>query len=73
MPKRAFLASNVSSIISNQVISSIRTLDVSISLIISNHNIHRALFDLGTSVDLLPFIVCERLGLGELKLIKMVL
>jgi len=53
-----------------QVISSIRTLDVSISLIISNHNIHRASLDLGASVNFLPFTIQETLGLGELKLTK---
>jgi len=39
--------------------------------VISYHNIHRDLIDLGASVNLLPFTVYERLGLGGLKLIKM--
>jgi len=45
-----------------------------ISILIGNHNIHRALFYLGASVNLLyPFTAYERLGLGELKPTKMVL
>ena len=38
-----------------------------ISIVIGNHNIHQALLDLGASVNLRPFMVYERLGLGELK------
>jgi len=41
--------------------------------VIGNHNIHRTFFNLGASVNLLLFTVYERLGLGELKSIKMIL
>ena len=44
-----------------------------ISIVVGNHTIHRALLDLGASVNLLPFTVYKRLGLGELKSTKMVL
>jgi len=37
-----------------------------------NDNINRALLDLGASVSILPFMVYESLGLGELKPINMV-
>ena len=74
VPKRAFLTSNVSSIISNQV--SLKCKDPScptISIVVGNHIIHRALLDLGTSVNFLSFTVYERLGRGEFKSTKMVL
>ncbi|XP_058216378.1 uncharacterized protein LOC131327297 [Rhododendron vialii] len=38
-----------------------------ISCVIGNHFISRALLDLGASVNLLPYSVYEELGLGELK------
>ncbi|XP_022851548.1 uncharacterized protein LOC111373275 [Olea europaea var. sylvestris] len=38
-----------------------------ISCVIGNNRIERALLDLGASVNLLPFSVYEQLGLGELK------
>ena len=44
-----------------------------ISIIVGNHTIHRALLDLGASVNLLPFTVYEMLGLWELKSTKMML
>jgi len=43
-----------------------------IFIVIGNHNIHRALLDLGPSVNLLPFIVYQRSGLEELKPVKMI-
>jgi len=46
---------------------------LTISIVVGNHTIHRALLDLGASVNLLPFRVYERLGKGKLKSIKMVL
>ena len=42
-----------------------------ILIVIAHHNIHQTLLDLGTSVKLIPFIVYERLGLGELKPTKL--
>ncbi|KAI3470782.1 hypothetical protein Pfo_027445 [Paulownia fortunei] len=44
-----------------------------ISCIIGNTRIERALLDLGASVNLLPFSVYEQLGLGELKTTSVVL
>jgi len=64
----------MSSIISNQ--ASLKCKDPGcpiFSIVIGNNNIHEALLDLGASVDLLPFTMCERLGLEELKPTKMVL
>ena len=68
------MTSNVSSIISNQVPLKCKDPGCpTISIVVGNHIIHRALLDLGASVNLLPFTVYERLGLGELKSTKMVL
>jgi len=44
-----------------------------ISIIIGNCNTHRALLDHGASASLLPFMMHERLRIGELKLTKMIL
>ena len=38
-----------------------------ISCVIGNSKIEKALLDLGASVNLLPYLVYEQLGLGELK------
>ena len=74
VPKRAFLTSNVSSIILNQVPLKCQNMGCpTISIVVGNHTIHRALLDLGDSVNLLSFTVYERLGPGELKSTKMVL
>jgi len=73
-PERAFLASNVNSIISNQI--PVKYKDPSypmISIVISDQVIHRALLDLEASANLRPFTVYERFGLGELIPIKIVL
>ena len=74
MPKRAFLASNVSSIISSQI--SILKKGPGcpiISIVIGGQIVHRALLDLGVCVNLLLFTVYERLRLGELRPTKTVL
>jgi len=42
-----------------------------ISTVIGDQLIHRALLDLGASANLIPFIEYERLGLGELTPTKM--
>jgi len=64
----------MSSIISNQVPLKCKDSGCpTILLVVDHHNVHRALLDLGASVKLLPFTVYERLGLGELKPIKMIL
>ena len=58
IPKRAFLAPNVSSIISNE--EPIKYEDPGCR--IGYHSIHRALCVLGVSVNLLPFMMYEKLG-----------
>jgi len=74
VPKKAFLASTASSIISHQI--SVKYKDhgcPTISIVIGDQLFRRALLDLGASVNLLPFTEYERLGLGELKPTKMVI
>ena len=44
-----------------------------ISIVIWDQLIHRSLLDLGASIKLILFIKSKRLGLGELKPIKMVI
>jgi len=44
-----------------------------VSIVIGDQLIHRALLDLGASVNLIPFIEYERLELGVLKPTKMVI
>jgi len=46
---------------------------LTISIVIGNQLVHRALVDLGASVNLIPFTEYERLGLCELKPTKMVI
>ncbi|PKA52184.1 hypothetical protein AXF42_Ash014121 [Apostasia shenzhenica] len=68
VPKKAFLASNISSILSHQI--PIKYKDPgcpTISIVIGDKTIQKALLDLGASVNLLPFWLYEQLGLGELK------
>jgi hypothetical protein len=72
--KKAFLTEQVSAIL--QCNTPVKYRDLScptISCIIGNFNIDRALLDLGASVNLLPYSVYEQLGLGELKPTKVVL
>ena len=42
-----------------------------ISIVIGHHLIHRTLLDLGVSLDIILLTEYERLGLAELKPIKM--
>ena len=46
---------------------------LTISYMIGNFQINRALLDLGASVNLIPYSVYEQFGLGELKPIKITL
>jgi hypothetical protein len=72
--KKAFLTKQVSAIL--QCNTPVKYKDPgcpTISCIIGNFNIDRALLDLGASVNLLPYSVYEQLGLGELKPTKVVL
>ncbi|XP_052290903.1 uncharacterized protein LOC127900312 [Citrus sinensis] len=66
--KRAFLAEQVSSILSTN--SALKYKDPgcpTISCTIGDHKIGHVLLDLGASVNLLPYSVYQQLNLGELK------
>ena len=66
--KKAFLAENVSAILQHNILPKYKDPGCpTISCIIGNFRIERALLDLGASVNLLPYTVYEQLGLGELK------
>ncbi|XP_022850796.1 uncharacterized protein LOC111372649 [Olea europaea var. sylvestris] len=66
--QKAFLTENVSSIIQQNTQPKFKDPGCpTISCVIGNNRIERALLDLGASVNLLPFSVYEQLGLGELK------
>ena len=72
--KRSFLASNVSSVIPNQIFINYKDPGCpTIFIMISDHIIHRALLELEASVSLFPFNVHKRLRLCELKPAKIVL
>ncbi|XP_077246046.1 uncharacterized protein LOC143885890 [Tasmannia lanceolata] len=67
VPKKAFLAANISSILSQQMVVKYKDpVCPTISCTIGNTNIEHALLDLGASVNLLPFSVFKQLGLGDL-------
>jgi len=66
--KKAFLAKQVSAILQNN--NALKYKDPgcpAISCFIGEHKIERALFDLGASVNLLPYSVFQNLNVGELK------
>ncbi|XVF47618.1 hypothetical protein PTKIN_Ptkin03bG0124400 [Pterospermum kingtungense] len=66
--KKAFLTENVSSIIQQNTPSKYKDPGCpTITCVIGNTKVERALLDLGASVNLLPFSVYKQLGLGELK------
>ena len=68
VPKKAFLTANISSILSNQLPVKYKDPGCpTISCIIGDTLIDKALLDLRASVNLLPFVVYQQLGLGELK------
>ena len=72
--KGAFLTSQVSAIIRNELPPKLKDPGIStISCIIGEKKINNALLDLGSSVNLLPFIIYQQLGLGELKPTRMTL
>lgn len=74
VPKKAFLTSQVSSILSNQIPVKYKDPGCpTISCVIGNTLVDKALLDLGASVNLLPFSVYQALGLGELKKTNMTL
>ena len=66
--KKAFLPKQVSAIIQNNRPPNFKDPGCpTISCVIGNSKIEKALLDLGASVNLLPYSVYEQLGLGELK------
>ena len=66
--KKAFLAASVSSYLSSYVPVKYKDLrSPTISCVIGKTIIDRALLDLGTSVNILPYSVYKKLGIGELK------
>ena len=68
VPKKAFLIANINSILSNQLPVKYKDPGCpTISCIIGDTLIDKALLDLGASVNLLSFAVNQQLGLGELK------
>jgi len=69
MPKKVFLATNISELLSNQIPVKYKDPGCpTISCTIGQAKISRALLDLGASINLLPFSVYQQLGLGELNL-----
>jgi len=74
VPKKTFLASSTSSILSHHILVKYKDPGCpTISIVIGDQLIHRALLDLGVSVNLISFTACERFGLSELKPTKMVI
>ena len=67
VPKKVFLATNISELLSNQI--PVKYKDPSyptISCTIGQAEISRALLDLGANINLLPFSVYQQLELGIL-------
>jgi len=74
VPKKAFLASSASSILSHQILVKCKDPGCpNISVVIGDQLIHRVLLDLGANVNLISLTEYERLGLCELKLSKIVI
>ena len=72
--KKAFLTEQVSAIIENNRPPKFKDPSCpTISCVIGNSKIEKALLDLGASVILLPYSVYEQLGLGELKPTSLIL
>ena len=72
--KKTFLTEQVSEIIQNNRPPKFKDLDYpTISYVIGNSKIEKALLDLGASLNLLPYLVYEQLGLGELKSTSIIL
>jgi hypothetical protein len=66
--KKAFLCEQVSAIIQHNTPPKYKDPGCpTISCVIGNFRIEKALLNLGASVNLLPYLVYEQLGLGELK------
>ena len=72
--KKAFLCEQVSTIIQHNTPPKYKDPSCpTISCVIGNFKIEKALLDLGASVKLLPYSVYEQLGLGELKPTRIIL
>ncbi|XP_057975261.1 uncharacterized protein LOC131162674 [Malania oleifera] len=72
--KKAFFTKQVSALILSETPQKLRDPgSPTISIMIGESLIRRALLDLGSSVNLLPFSIYEQLGLGELKKTSIVL
>ncbi|XP_063947519.1 uncharacterized protein LOC135152037 [Daucus carota subsp. sativus] len=68
VPKKAFLTSHISSILSNQIPVKYKDPGCpTISCVIGEAFVDKALLDLGASVNLFPYSVYQALGLGELR------
>jgi len=72
-PKKAILTSGANFILSQIPIKYKDPSYPTLSIIIGDELIHRALLDLGASVNLIPSIEYERLELGEMKPSKVVI
>ena len=73
VPKKASLTSSANSILSQIPVKYKDLCCPTMSIVIGYQLIHRALLDLGASVNLIPFAAYERLELGELKPTRMVI
>jgi hypothetical protein len=74
IPKKVVLTEQVTSLIQHNTLSKFKDPGTPIiSCVIGNTEIERALLDLGAGVNLLPYLVYQQLGLGELKLTSTVL
>ena len=74
MKKKAYLATQVSVIIQNDLQPKYKDLCTPIvSCFIGDKKITNAPLDLGSSVNLLPYSLYQQLGLGELKLTRITL
>jgi len=67
VPKKVFLATNISELLFNQIPVKYKDPDCpTISCTIGQTTINHALLDLGACINLLPFSVYQQLGLGKL-------
>jgi len=74
VPKSAFLASRANFILSHQILMKYKDPSCpTIFVVIGDQLVHRALLNLGASVNLIPFTKYKILELGELKPTKMVI
>ena len=68
LSKKAFISEQVSAIFENKAMVKYKDLGhPSISVQIGDSFVEKALLDLGTNVNLIPYSIYNQLGLGELK------